>query len=154
MVTYQFPFPAFAQFGDTVDGADEDAEGGEGESEEERFKGPAGAEFGVRRVERLLASQRPHPRDRSHCKVQRKTDKEEEREDLEREARNEDMVAEIRRFVLVAGSGGDTAAGGLQEKGDNVAGDEDTRVGEGGDAGVLRAEGCDDAGEGEVESCG
>ena len=108
----------------------------------------------MRGIERLLASQRSHPRDGSHCEVQRKTDEEKEGEDLEREARNEDMVAQVGGFVVMTGGGGDATACGLQEEGEDVAGDEDAGVGEGGDAGVLRAEGCDDAGEGEVESCG
>ena len=45
------------------------------------------------------------------------------------------------------------AAAGLEEERDQIAGDEDSWVGEGLDAAVLGAEGYYYAGEGEVESC-
>lgn len=113
MVADQFSRPTLAELDDPVDGANEDTEGGEGECGEERLERPASAQFSVRRVERPLASQCPHPRDRADCEVKRKTDEDEEREDLERETRDEDMVAEVGGLVLVAGGGGDSTAGSL-----------------------------------------
>ena len=63
------------------------------------------------------------------------------------------MIAEAGALVLVAGYRSDTAANRLQQKGDDVAGDEYSRVGERFDVGIFGAEGYDDAGEGEVDSC-
>jgi hypothetical protein len=54
----------------------------------------------------------------------------------------------------VGGGGGLAAAGGLEDEGEEVAGDEDARVHLGGDAGVVGAEGEDDAREAEVEAGG
>lgn len=54
----------------------------------------------------------------------------------------------------MAGGAGHAAADGLQEEGDDVAGDEDARVGEGRDAAVGRAEGGHDAREAEVDAGG
>ena len=64
------------------------------------------------------------------------------------------MIACVGAFVRVRGCAGEATACGLEEEREDVAGDEDARVGEGGDAGVLGTEGGDYAREGEVESCG
>lgn len=63
------------------------------------------------------------------------------------------MIAEVGALVLVAGYRSNTAADRLQQKGDDVAGDEDARVGERLDVGIIGAEGYDNAGECEVDSC-
>ena len=73
---------------------------------------------------------------------------------MEGQASDHDVVADVGGFVLVRGCASDAAARGLQHQREDVAGDEDERVGAGRDAGVCGAEGVDDAAEAEVEACG
>ena len=76
----------------------------------------------------------------------------EEREDLEGQSRDHDVIAGVGALVLVTGHGCHAAADCLEQEGDDVARDEDARVGEGFDVRVFGAKGCDDAGKGEVDS--
>ena len=57
-------------------------------------------------------------------KIEGETDKSEECDDLECQTRDHDVVSELGVFAGVGFGGGDAAAGGLEEKGDDVAGDE------------------------------
>ena len=77
-----------------------------------------------------------------------KEHEDQEGEDLESQTGDHDMVARFGVLVGVGGCGGHAAAEGLEDEGEDVAGDKDARVREGFDAGVLGAEGDDDAGEG------
>ena len=56
--------------------------------------------------------------------VEGETDESEQRDDLERETGDHDVVSEFRVFPGVRFGGGDAAAGGLEEEGDDVARDE------------------------------
>lgn len=57
------------------------------------------------------------------CEIEGQADKGEEGHDLEGQARDHDVVAELGIFACVGFGGGDAAAGGLEEEGDDVAGD-------------------------------
>ena len=72
---------------------------------------------------------------------------------MERQPGNHDVITRIGALVLVTSYGCHAAADRLEKEGDDVAGDEDARVGEGPDVRVLFAEGDDDAGQCEVDSC-
>ena len=106
------------------------------------------------RIERFFPSQPTHPEDGADGEIGEETDEDQQREYLERDPRNEDVIAYVGTFVRVGGCAGEATARGLEEEREDVAGDEDTGVGEGGDAGVLGTESGDYAGEGEVETCG
>jgi hypothetical protein len=69
--------------------------------------------------------------------IGREADEERQSEDLEGEAGQSDVDADVGSAVAV---GGHAAAGGLQGERDDVAGDEDIVVGGGGKAGVLGIE--------------
>ena len=72
---------------------------------------------------------------------------------MEGDARNENVVTRVGAFVLMRSGASKTATCGLEEEGEDIAGDEDARVRERSDSGVLGAESGDDAGEGQVETC-
>ena len=145
--------PALAQLGDAVDGPDEDAERRQGQRDQESAELGAGPQRRVPGVQGRVAHG-PHPPQRLDHEVQAEQLEQEQREDLERQARDHDVVAHVRALVLVAGDRGHAAADGLEQEGDDVARDEDARVREGFDVRVFGAEGDDDAGEGEVEARG
>lgn len=58
------------------------------------------------------------------CEIERETDECEEGDDLEGETRDHDIVSELGVFPGVGFDGGDAAAGGLEEEGEDVAWDE------------------------------
>lgn len=58
------------------------------------------------------------------CEVEGERDKGEEGDDLEGETRDHDVVSELGVFAGVGFGGGDAAAGGLEDEGEDVAGDE------------------------------
>ena len=63
------------------------------------------------------------------------------------------MITSIGSLVLTAFGGCQTTPSCLEENRDYVAGYKDSRIGQGFDAGILRTENHDDAGDGEVNSC-
>lgn len=60
----------------------------------------------------------------AECKIEREADEGEEGDDLDGEAGDHDVVSELRVFPGVGFGGGDAAAGGLEEEGEDVARDE------------------------------
>ena len=62
------------------------------------------------------------------------------------------MGARSGRFGLVRGGAGNDAATGLEEEGEDGAGDEEAEVGRGSEAGGLGTEGLDEVWEEEVDS--
>lgn len=62
------------------------------------------------------------------------------------------MVAQVRAFVRVARRRSDASTGGLEQQGNNIAGDEDTRIREGFNTRVLGPKGDHDVGKCEIEA--
>jgi len=123
LARHQGAVPAAAQLGDPEDGPDKDADGREGQGAQEGFeqeraaypagglaliKGPVGA---------VLALATPNV----ERKVSRAGHEDEENDDLKHEAGDHDVVARLVVDGVVVG-GGDGAAGGLEDQGDDVAG--------------------------------
>lgn len=95
----------------------------------------------MRWIEGLVGADRAHAPDSLEREIQTQALKHQQRKHLERQAHHHDIIARGRALILMAGDGGHAAADGLEEEGDDVAGDEDGGVGEGFDAGVLGTEG-------------
>lgn len=146
--------PALAQLRHTIHTSSENAQRREGQRNQESLECPAVPQLLVLRIQRLLLSQSAHTQQRPNAEVCGQKDEDKESCDLEGQAGNHDVVADGGVLVGVRLRGGQTAAGCLQEERDDVAGDEDARVREGRDAGVLGAEGHDYPGEAEVDACG
>lgn len=104
-------------------------------------------------VKRPLRAQTLIPSRSLDREIRRQAHENQQREDLERQAGLHDVVAAFSALAGVRRDGRPAAAAGLQEQGDHVAGDEDSGVPEGWDAGVCWAEGRDDAREAEVDAC-
>jgi len=105
-------------------------------------------------IKRIRRTQLLIPLHRPYRKIRSQDYKNKERQDLEREPSLHDMVPPLSTMTGVRSDRSPASAAGLEEERDDVAGDEDARVVEGGDAGVGLAEDGDDAGEAEVDACG
>ena len=151
LVLDQSARPALTQFGDAVDRSDENAKSRQRQRDQEDPELGAASQRRVFRIQGRIA-QSVHPPERLDCEIQTQQLEHEQREDLERQSRDHDVIAGIGALVLVAGHGCHAAADCLEQEGDDVARDEDARVGEGFDVRVFGAKGCDDAGEGEVDA--
>ena len=154
LVPYKSARPALAQLGDAVNRSDEDAQGRQRQGDEEGAERGAGPQRGVFRVQGGVAAQCAHPPQRLDEEIETEELEEQEGEDLKGQPRHHDVVARVGASVLVAGDGCHAAANGLEEEGEDVAGDEDAGVRERFEVRVFRAEGDDDAGEGEVDTRG
>ena len=151
LVLDQSSCPALTQFGDAVDRADENAKSRQRQRDQEDPELGAASQRRVFRIQGRIAH-RLHPPECLDCEIHTQQLEYEQREDLEGQSRDHDVIAGIGALVLVAGCGCHAAADCLEQEGDDVARDEDARVGEGFDVRVFGAKGRDDAGEGEVDA--
>ncbi|TPX12266.1 uncharacterized protein E0L32_007152 [Thyridium curvatum] len=152
---HQGPVPPATQLGDAVHAPPEDARRRQRQRAQEPAEGAAAAQapHGLGLVERGLAEPAVAAPG-AHRKVGRDGDEDEQRQHLEAQARDHDVVARARRGAAVRGDRGDAAARGLQHERDDVAGDEDARVVRGRDARVGGAERAHDAPQAEVDAGG
>jgi hypothetical protein len=164
--------PSLGQLGDAVDATPEDADESQGQGAEEGAEHDRGADLceGGGLVEgggAETAMARPgapgevasEEHEYEHC------------DDLGDKAGDHDVVAGLGVFAVCGEDGGHGAADGLEDEGDEVAGDEldmlvcvnirsngrkahDASVPLGLDAGVIRAKGVDDLAQGEVDAGG
>lgn len=153
LVLDQRTVPPFPELDDAVDGADEDADGRQRQRDEKSSELHAPPEGRVGGIERGFAHA-VRADNGPDGEVGAEEHEDQEGEDLEGKTGDHDVVARFGVLVGVGGGGGHAAAEGLEDEGEDVAGDEDARVREGFDAGVFRAKGDDDAGEGEVDAGG
>lgn len=122
---HQFPGPAAAELRDPEDAPPEDADRAERERAEERPEHLGAPEPHQPRVlvERRVAERPPPPR-RVGEEVHAERHEDQQREHLERQPRDHDVVPRVRRFLVVERHRGHRAAGCLEDEGDDVAGDE------------------------------
>ena len=85
-------------------------------------------------------------------KVHAQTHKDKQRHHLECETSHHDVCASLRAPPAVTFGACEPTSAGLKQKRDEIAGDEDARIGTCCDTGVFGAEDDDDAGEGQVEA--
>jgi hypothetical protein len=148
----QVPVPPLAQLRDTVHAPREDAQRRERQRHQESPEQPAAPQLVVPWVQRLLLAQRADAAPGLERKVAREQDEDEQREDLEAEAGEHDVVAGRGAAILVRRDRCHATARRLQDEREKVADDEDARVHARGQARVVGAEGDDDAREAEVDS--
>jgi len=125
LTSNQIPRPPLRQLRHAVHAAPEDANRGERQGAQEPLELPVRAQ---RHEVRVLVKGGRAEGLGAPVRVDREIDGEqhedEERGYLEGEARDHDVVPQRRVLVGVGAGGGDAAAGGLEEEGDDIAGDE------------------------------
>ena len=130
LVLDQSSCPALTQFGDAVDRSDENAKSRQRQRNQKDPELGAASQRRVFRIQGRIA-QRSHPPERLDCEIHTQQLEHEQREDLERQSRDHDVIAGNGALVLMTGHGRHAAADCLEQEGDDVARDEDARVGEG-----------------------
>lgn len=158
LILDQLALPPLRQLDDTVDAADEDADGGQGQGDEEPFEFGRGAQGGVAGFAHVLGcAWRAGSAGialGADGEVEAHEDEDGEGEDLEREPGDHDVVTRFGRFVVVRCHAGHAAADGLEQQGDEVARDEEARIRQGFDSGIGLPDRDHDARQGQVDACG
>lgn len=118
--------PAVRQLGDAEHAPPEDADGAQRERAQEALEhgGAADGDKGRVLVERRGRPEGAPPPLHVQQEVPAEQHEDQQREDLEGQPRDHDVVPAVRRLALVEGDGGEGAADGLEHERDDVAGDE------------------------------
>lgn len=118
LILNEVAFPALRELDDTVDAADEDADRGEGQGDEEAFEFGRGAQGGVAGFADVggcaVGSSAAGIALGADGEVDADEDEDGEGEDLECEAGDHDVVPCVGRFVVVRCHAGHAAADGLE----------------------------------------
>ncbi len=129
LVPNQIPRPPLPELDNPVHGAPKDAHGGQSQRRQEALESPALAQRGEDGA--LVEGSLAHGVEaltRLDAEVDAEHHEDEEREDLESEAGDHDVVAGVRALALVRGGRGKAAAGSLQQEAEEITGDELERV--------------------------
>ena len=120
----QVALPALCQLRDTIHGPPEDADGSQAQGADEAFEAPGAAQLDVHGVlvEGAVA-EGVEAAARAERKIEAQGHEDGEREDLEGEAGDHDVVAGDGGCATVAGAGGEAATGGLEDETQKIAGD-------------------------------
>lgn len=131
LVPHQRPIPPLAQLRHPIHRPPKDAHGRERQRRQQAAEAHAAArgDSRGRLVEGGVGAEGAAAPPHAQGKVGRGEDEEEEGQDLEGEAGDHDAVARGGGVAVVRGDGGEGAARGLEDEGDDVAGDELERGG-------------------------
>ena len=154
LILDQRPLPTFPQLRNAIYRPYEDTHRRQRQRYQKPSKSPSTSQRTMRRVQRRITIHTLHPPHGPNSKIRTQRLKHRQRKHLECQPCHHDVIAHIRALIRMAGRARHAAAHGLQDEGDDVAGDEDAGIEMGCEAGVCGAEGADEVAEGEVDACG
>jgi len=150
----QMPRPTFAELGNTIDTSCEDTQSSKNESINKALECKAVTQSLVFGIERVVHTQNTDPLDSLVSKIKRQSHEDEERKDLNDQARQHNMIARLRILSSMCSTRSHTTAGSLKHQREEIAGYENFRIEIWSEAAVFGTKSHDDSSKTEVKTGG